>query len=157
MENRDFQKYDNIDREVVEISRGSLLLHLKNCAEYATIPSEARSYAGLALTLLASAFLTDHFYNIWGIPGETIRSTFLVGGIASAVWAGNRLRKWYQTKEKYTPEEIIKTLTLPQKTPVALLSAPSAPIEYVPKNSKIAITTKKLTRDTQNRSAIKLD
>lgn len=147
MENRDFQKYDNIDREVVEISRGSLLLHLKNCEGYATIPSEARSYAGLALTLLASAFLTDHFYNIWGIPGETIRAAFLVGGIASAVLAGNRFRKWYQTKEKYTPEEIVKTLTLPQKAPVALLPEPISPIEYVPKKSKIAAASKKFTNE----------
>lgn len=137
MDSNGFQTYDNIDREVVKISKDKLLLHLKGCAENALVPSEARSYAGLALTLLASALLTDHFYDFWGVPGETIRAAFIIGGIISAILAGSRGWKWHQAKDKYTPEEIIKELTItPEHKTTPLLSSPSAAIEYVPKRKK---------------------
>ena len=132
METNDFHKHDNIDRDVIEISKGTLLLKLKSCAEYATIPAEILGYGGIALTLLGAAFLTESFHNIWYIPGETVRAAFLFGGIAASIKTAYQFVLWLKNKEDNSPEAIINSLIpLPFK-PVALLNAPTN-LEETPK------------------------
>lgn len=120
----EFNKHDNIDREVIEISKDSLRLRLERCARYAVVPVEIGGYGGVALTLLSSAFLTESFHSVWNIPGETIRATFLFGGIASAARSIYQVWRWNQTKEEHTPEAIISSLSSEKAKPMVLIEAP---------------------------------
>ena len=62
---KEFNRHDNIDYDVVEISKNSLLLKLRDCEKYASLPAETVGYGGIALTLYAAVFFTETTRGLW--------------------------------------------------------------------------------------------
>ena len=116
-----FNRYDNVDYDVVEVNKDTLLLKFRDCKKYACIPNETVTYASIALTLFATVFFTETSRGIWTISGETIQATFLVGAIASTICALYKGIRWYHVKGTFTPEAIIKSLTQEINVPVQIL------------------------------------
>ena len=123
---KEFTIYDNIDYEVIEVGKDSLLLKLRECQKYASLPAEIIGYGGIAITLLAAVFLTERTRNLWVVSGNTVQATFLVGGIVAMVLTIKKLIDWYHTRDGHTPEAIVESLSKSKEMkPIALLSAPS--------------------------------
>jgi hypothetical protein len=122
----EFNKHDNIDREVIEVSKSFLLLQLKDCEKYASLPAETVGYGGIAITLFATVFLTETTRNLWNISGSTVQAAFLVGAIVATVITVRKGILWYRIRNRYTPEAIIESLIKKEaRKPIALLPAPS--------------------------------
>lgn len=141
----DFNKHDNIDRDVIEVSKDSLLLKIKGAKEFYTSTQSAWGFGGLALTLLTSAFLTESFVSILVIPGETIRMTFLALGVVCLAICVRNVHRWYRGKGKYDPEIIVGSLLQGTKPTLAL----PAPIELtlpVVKKTRVAAVARKKTQ-----------
>lgn len=124
MDQLEFNTHNNIDTEIIRINKNSLFLHFKEIQSNSSIPTEAATYGGLFLTLLTSAFLTEKFHDLWSIPGETIRSAFLVGAIISLLYSIYNFMSWYKNRNKFTPEGILESLVNKKIKPLALLESP---------------------------------
>ena len=140
---KEFNRHDNVDYDLVEINKDSLLLKLKECAEYSSLPAEVRGYGGLALTLSTVAFFTETSRGLWVISGETIQASFLVGAIVATAITLRKAIKWYTIRDGYTPEAIVRSLSGSRiAKPMVYLPAPAQT------QQKSAI--KKTTRRQQN-------
>ena len=106
-----FREHDNVDRDVIIVNKDSLLLRLRGCKEFFSSTTAGFGYAGMAITLLSSAVLTENFRSIGAIPGETIRTTFIVLGITTTVLAGRCALRWLQNHKFNEPETIVEGLT----------------------------------------------
>lgn len=123
---KEFNRHDNIDYEVIEVNKDTLLLRMRDCASYASLPSETVGYAGISLTLLSSAFLSETMRGIWVISGATVHAAFLVGGVVAALATVYKAMRWYQVRDAHSPENTVDLL-LPNKRPfiAGLLPSPA--------------------------------
>ena len=147
----DFRYHDRIDRDVIKVSKDSLRLRLEDCAKYAALPAEVVGYGGIAITLLAAAFLSESIHNLWIIPGETVRSAFLVGGIVAICITASKGLRGYRSGKEHTPGAIIRELSEKTPQPIALLAAPQSTQEQKQKRER-----RQSTRPT-NQPSIKLE
>jgi len=130
-----FNHHDHIDRDVITISKHSLLAHLQTCANNASVPANAVGFGGVAISLITAGLLTESFRSFGLIPGETFRGIFIVGGFCAAVPAIKALYYWKTQKSDSAPEEIVRTLVHKSSTqPVALLTAPKPVRKTLRKN-----------------------
>jgi hypothetical protein len=142
---KNFNRYDNVDYDVVEVNKDTLLLKLRDCEKYASASNETLTYASIALTLFAAVFFTETSRGIWTISGETIQATFLVGGIATTICALYKAVKWYRAKGTFTPEAIIKSLTRDTNVPVQVL-LPAPKQEPTKRRASLAVKSKRTVR-----------
>ncbi len=133
---KEFSIHDNIDYEVIQVSKYSLLLNFKDCEKYAGLPAEVLGYGGIALSLLATVFFTESTRNLWKIPGTTIQAAFLVGAIITIIITLKKTILWYKVRDKYTPETIVASLSKNGTEPIVLLPAPLQQPRVVSKNRK---------------------
>ena len=132
----DFHKHDNIDRDIIEVSKDTLRLRLEECAKYAAIPAEAVGFGGMSLTLLAAAFLTEGFYDVWTISGGVVQSAFLLGGVVTGYKAIRKGMQWYREKEDFSPVAIIRSFT-PKKDEHLTLLLPAPPPQKKARRSSL--------------------
>lgn len=112
-----FKEHDNRDRDVIIINKDSLVLKLFRSKEFYNSSNSAFGFGGIALALLSAGYLTESFRGVGYIPGETIRSIFIVLGIITLVLAVRSVFRWYKLKDGYEPEEIVRSLLNHQETP----------------------------------------
>jgi hypothetical protein len=128
MSKEEFKYHDNIDRDVIQVGRDSLLLLMKGCREYFAAEPAAWGYAGMAASLLVPAFLAEGFKNLLSVPGETVRAIIIVLGIVMLGFSGYYTRRWYLGRGEHDPDKIInRLLTKGMTTPPLMLPAPSTP------------------------------
>jgi hypothetical protein len=144
---KNFNRYDNIDYDVVEVNKDRLLLKFRDCEKYASLPAETVTYTSIAISLFATVFFTETARGLWTISGETIQAAFLVGGIVSSITAINKGRKWYQTKDTYTPESIIKSL-IPDTSVAAQVYLPAPKQEPAKPRRVLAVKSKRSVRSS---------
>jgi hypothetical protein len=128
----DFRYYDHIDREAIVVSKNSLLLIFKGCREYFSSASAAWGFAGVGVTLLVAGLITQNFYSLLSVPGETIRAVFLVLGVVMIGFSIRYAIKWNTGRVDHEPEIIIAKLLEKQPEPL-MLPAPLA--SDIPKKS----------------------
>lgn len=103
-------EHDNTDRDIIIINKDSLILKLFKSKEFYNSSNLAFGFGGIALAFVSAGYLTETFHNVGFIPGETIRSIFIVLGIISTILAGRSVLRWYKLRNGYEPEEIVKAL-----------------------------------------------
>lgn len=122
---KNFNRHDNIDYQVVEVGKDTLLLKLRECEKYAGLPNETITYASMALSFFAAVFFTESTRGLGPVSGETIEATFLVGGVVCTIMALNKGYKWCSIKDRHSPQSIIDGLiSKTEEKAIALLPAP---------------------------------
>lgn len=111
-----YKEHDNTDRDIIIINKDSLLLRLFKSKEFYNSSNSAFGFMGIALAFVSSGYLTETFHDIGFIPGETIRSIFIVIGVITLVLGGRSIIKWYKLKNGYEPDEIVSSLIRTQET-----------------------------------------
>ncbi|MDD2657062.1 MAG: hypothetical protein PHD04_00140 [Candidatus Pacebacteria bacterium] len=112
-----FKEHDNRDRDVIIINKDSLVLRLFRSKEFYNSSNSAFGFGGIAFASLSTGYLTETFRDIGYIPGETIRSIFIVLGIITLVLAVRSVFRWYKLKNGHEPEEIVRSLLNHNETP----------------------------------------
>jgi hypothetical protein len=64
---KEFRYYDNINYEVLDVSKHLLLLKFKECSDYASLPAETIGYIGVAVSLFSATFLSETTRGFLGI------------------------------------------------------------------------------------------
>ena len=103
-------EHDNTDRDIILINKDSLVLRLFKSKEFYNSSNSAFGFGGISIAFLSTGYITDTFHNVGFIPGETIRSIFIVLGIITFVLAGRSIFRWYKLKNGHEPEEIVNSL-----------------------------------------------
>lgn len=73
-----YREHDNTDRDIIIINKDSLLLKLFKSKEFYNSSNSAFGFMGIASAFISAGYLTETFHNVGFIPGETIRSIFIV-------------------------------------------------------------------------------
>ncbi len=103
-------EHNNMDRDIIIINKDSLILKLFKSKEFYNSSNSAFGFGGIATAFLSAGYLTESFHNIGFIPGETIRSIFIVLGIIGLVLTGRSIIIWHRLKNGYQPEELVASL-----------------------------------------------
>jgi hypothetical protein len=125
----DFNEYDNIDRDIIKISRDSLLLLFKDAREYFSSTTAAWGFLGIGISFLSSSILTESFRNLFYIPGETIRAVFIVLGVVTLGFSGYFGFKWKRGCAEFEPDVMIKKLIKQKEPERKLLPSPATEIK----------------------------
>ena len=102
--------YDNADRDIIIINKDSLILKLFKSKEFYNSINSAFGFGGVALAFLLSGYLTETFHNVGYIPGETIRSIFIVLGIVFIGFTVKSLVSWFKLKDTHDPIKMVSDL-----------------------------------------------
>lgn len=121
-----FRTHDNVDRDLIRINKDKLILEFDRGIDAATASRAIAPYGGLALTLFSAVFLTEKFHGISVVSGDTIRSAFLLGGIAMSVLTMYNVYQWWCSKGQNTAEAIVEKLapSVTKSIPPLMLPAP---------------------------------
>lgn len=105
-----YKEHDNTDRDIIIINKDSLLLRLYKSKEFYNSSNLAFGFMGIASAFISAGYLTETFHNLGFVPGETIRSIFIVIGIITFVLGGRSIFRWYKLKNGHEPGEIVGSL-----------------------------------------------
>lgn len=110
--------HDNIDRDVIHISKSSLWRELDACRRAGSASANVKVCFSLAVTLIPSGLLADTSRAVIGISGSTIQGVMLGIGIAALATGSYLARTRDQNNlEECIPDAVIKKLTKESEDP----------------------------------------
>lgn len=107
---KDHVEHDNTDRDIIIINKDSLILKLFKSKEFYNSINSAFGFGGISVALIFSGYLTETFHNIGFIPGETIRSIFIVLGLVFLGLCIKSTISYFKLRNTNDPVKIIASL-----------------------------------------------
>jgi len=102
--------HDNTDADLIVINKTKLSHNLELVRRFCASSNNTFAWLGLGVTFLITALITEKFIDIGSIPGETIRSVFVVLGLVGFGLFIKDGFHWFKLKNKYNPDSLVAEL-----------------------------------------------